>query len=214
MRASLRIKAQEVRALCATNHTNRLHALISIKIPVSRKGIVGLRGAGPPSVRRKIKFVVALVMVTGGGLWLLFQLFIADYVFGRLIRAACLIVGIGAYWLWAHYINATPSQEDDWYPKAPVVRNAPPMFIRAVTADSEDRQAQDRPARRSTGAWAGGNIAMWVLSRRANGNYHDISKTWLAHGYLPQQGRAASLMSRSVHSGWQWKPVRSSRVMS
>ena len=53
---------------------------------------------------------------------------------------------------------------------------------------------------------------MWVLSRRANGNYHDISKTWLAHGYLPQQGRAASLMSRSVHSGWQWKPVRSSRV--
>jgi hypothetical protein len=42
---------------------------------------------------------------------------------------------------------------------------------------------------------------MWVISRRANGNYHDISKTWLAHGYLPQQGRAASLMSRSVHSG-------------
>lgn len=79
----------------------------------SEGGIVRLRGAGPPSVRRKIKFVVALVMVTGGGLWLLFQLFIADYVFGRLIIAACLIVGIGAYWLWAHYINATPNQEDD-----------------------------------------------------------------------------------------------------
>ena len=56
------------------------------------------------------------------------------------------------------------------------------MFIRAVTANSEDRRAQDRPARRSTGAWAGGNIAMCVLSRRANGNYHDISKTWLGHG--------------------------------
>jgi hypothetical protein len=94
------------------------------------------------------------------------------------------------------------------------LRGAPPMFIRAVTAYSEDRRAQDRPARRSTGASAGGNIAMWGISRRANGNYHDISKTWLAHGYLPQQGRAASLMSRSVHSGWQWKPVRSSRVMS
>ena len=61
----------------------------------SEGGIVRLRGAGPPSVRRKIKFVVALVMVTGGGLWLLFQLFIADYVFGRLIIAACLIVEIG-----------------------------------------------------------------------------------------------------------------------
>jgi hypothetical protein len=39
MKASLRIKAQEVRAVCATNHTNRLHALISIKIPVSRKEV-------------------------------------------------------------------------------------------------------------------------------------------------------------------------------
>jgi hypothetical protein len=53
----------------------------------SEGGIVRLRGAGPPSVRRKIRFVVALVMVTGGGLWLLFQLFIADYVFGRLIHS-------------------------------------------------------------------------------------------------------------------------------
>jgi hypothetical protein len=48
--------------------------------------------------------------------------------------------------------------------------------------------------------------SQWELSRHL--------KDWLAHGYLPQQGRAASLMSRSVHSGWQWKPVRSSRVMS
>ena len=47
-------------------------------------------------MRRKIRFVVALIMVVGGGMWLLFQLFIADYVFGRLIIAACLIVGIGA----------------------------------------------------------------------------------------------------------------------
>ena len=57
-------------------------------------------------MRRKIRFVVALIMVVGGGMWLLFQLFIADYVFGRLIIAACLIVGIGVYGLWAHYINA------------------------------------------------------------------------------------------------------------
>jgi hypothetical protein len=64
-------------------------------------------------MRRKIRFVVALVMVAGGGLWLLFQLFFADYVFDRLIIAACLIVGIGAYWLWVHYINAAPNQEDD-----------------------------------------------------------------------------------------------------
>ena len=64
-------------------------------------------------MRRKIRFAVALVMVAGGGLWLLFQLFSADYVFDRATIAACLIVGIGAYWLWAHYINAIPNQEDD-----------------------------------------------------------------------------------------------------
>jgi hypothetical protein len=64
-------------------------------------------------MRRKIRFAVALVMVAGGGVWLLLQLFSADYVFDRLTIAACLIVGIGAYWLWVHYINATANQEDD-----------------------------------------------------------------------------------------------------
>jgi hypothetical protein len=33
----------------------------------SEGGIVGLRGAGPPSMRWKIRFVVALVMVTEEG---------------------------------------------------------------------------------------------------------------------------------------------------
>jgi hypothetical protein len=114
MFGDVRLKAQDVRAVCATNHTEPPARFdLDQNTCFSEGGIVGLRGSGPPSMRRKIRFVVALVMVTGGGLWLLFQLFIADYVFGRLIIAACLIVGIGAYWLWAHYINATPNQDDD-----------------------------------------------------------------------------------------------------
>jgi hypothetical protein len=40
--ASVRLKPQKVAPVCATNYTNRLHALISIKTPVfSEGGIVG-----------------------------------------------------------------------------------------------------------------------------------------------------------------------------
>jgi hypothetical protein len=64
-------------------------------------------------MRREIRFCVALIMVVGGGLWLLYQLFIADYLVDRLIIAACVMVGTGGYWLWDHWINPTPNREDD-----------------------------------------------------------------------------------------------------
>jgi hypothetical protein len=49
---------------------------------------------------------------TGGALWLVFILALAEHVSNRLIAAACIVFAMGVYWLWIDYIHAPPGQDE------------------------------------------------------------------------------------------------------
>jgi hypothetical protein len=54
---------------------------------------------------------MSLAMTFGGAGWVLWQLLVPHVIFGKLFIGACALTGIGAYWLWCDYINATPKPE-------------------------------------------------------------------------------------------------------
>ena len=62
-------------------------------------------------MRRVFGFILTSAVTADVGLWLLFELFVADRAFEKHHLAACFMLGVGLYWLWADYI-ATPSQEE------------------------------------------------------------------------------------------------------
>lgn len=62
-------------------------------------------------MRRMISLLCALALTVGGLAWLISQLF-ADRIYFKLIAAAGLMIGLGGYWLWADYIDATPNKPE------------------------------------------------------------------------------------------------------
>jgi hypothetical protein len=64
-------------------------------------------------MRRLIEFLLALALTAGGGLWLLFQVFVAELVFSKSLMAACLIFGVGVYWLCGRNTLLNPISNND-----------------------------------------------------------------------------------------------------
>ena len=60
---------------------------------------------------RTLGFILALALTTGGAMWLLFQLFVAEDFSRNLIAAAVIVLAMGAYWLWIDYLPRSPSED-------------------------------------------------------------------------------------------------------
>jgi hypothetical protein len=65
-------------------------------------------------MRRIISFILAFALTAGGGVWLVFQLLgylAGERFFFMLVMAACLMLGVGGYWLWCDFYGPTRNAE-------------------------------------------------------------------------------------------------------
>src|SRR5262249_19937396 len=63
------------------------------------------RGEGMTPIRRIILFIMAALMIAGGGYVIVMQLFYAPFIYLRVVGGAGTLLALGAYLLWEDFIR-------------------------------------------------------------------------------------------------------------
>jgi hypothetical protein len=57
-----------------------------------------------------VGIILSLALTTGGTLWLLVQIIMPEYTSRNLVVAACIVIAMGAHWLWNDYVRPKRGQ--------------------------------------------------------------------------------------------------------
>jgi len=63
-------------------------------------------------MRRTISMILAAALIAGGIFWFAWMLLYSERIYFKFVLGAGFMIGVGAYWLWIDFIDATPNRTD------------------------------------------------------------------------------------------------------